>query len=1380
MPAPFTPFTLAPSRFLFTGISLSPTDLLGPGKLPFVQNVRSYEEGTLVPRNGLTQITSTPVGAAVHTLARLNDPRPDASQPALRVIGAGTGLFAAAPGSAAFPSIDAGPYSGDPLTTTEAIPVGSPQPFLYIGDRTRTRKVAVDGTDHNHGIPQPASPDDAPTALLQAPLETLVSELDVAAAWAEVGGIGGGLSNQTRISTTISAIVYDSGSTGYASIGGTSMANINPGMHLRVAGAETVLVTDVLVAIASTTIGAIIYDSGSTGACTILPVGSLGVGQLEGPSYREHIERRLNRDQVPRPSNIAEDAIRVTRIRRIDFPVHCLVRINSGGGSDEVVQITSVAIGTDGLESFRCIAANTHSAAETLDGIAGFRAATTGTRAVANTVVGSSIRHTLTTVSDGAVVAGINDTTLPVNLGQIATTQPTRPDDEILFSLRVDLLRYVDEVRLYLDVDLAAPATFLNNYYLRVWRANDLVTAIQDTNAAVTDPLLTSKTGAVLSDQVDETPVDTTGATVTPEGFRRGDAAVVGQAKPGSHGSHAGTPGTGATVTPEGYRRGDSVAIGVAERRDTTDTERQLALGNNQWLTLRTTVRDLIRIGNDPARTLGNVGGVQILLTFTGRAGAFVVDYGALLLTGGFGPDVRHALPPYLYTYRYRSTLTGAVSNPAPVTRGSVVPRRQAVALTATLSTDPQVDLLDWFRLGGTLTTWAYLGTSPNSGTPSLTDDRLDGAIEGGDELRFNQFQPWPVTDTPASGVVNVAGTAISRVSGDFFDTGWAPSTQILVNGVAATLYGSPVSTSLLHVVENLGSATSATWNIPSPLLLAQPLPAIWYGLISGVSILFACGNARDPGVLTWCFGNNPEVTSDANWLSVAGSDETLLNGFVHEGVCFAFSDCELYRMLPAFGSIQTFTPTLTRCGRGLVGIWAMALTPVGVCFVADDGVYLSAWGAPAVSLTSPDLQDLFPHDGAPGQAVNGIEPPDLTAVTDVRLSYVDGFIYFDHLTTIGTRRTLLYELRTQRWFYDRYDKSAIRTRLDDPGDEVHAQILGGSDGHVYQYDRTQLIDAGIALAYDVWTHWPDAGDPRGEKIASDLVLDVDPRGSVNGITAAPVFNNAQTILTGITVGVGVSGRQQLSLNPVSGTGLIARNFGLRISGSLGGTDTGRPTLYEWIFAWIPNWVNAGTPGAKFMQGLVVHVDTGGAASSFRVDSDGPTGSVVDRQTFVVPATTDETSFPFSFTTPFTAHLVRLVPLGSWRALRVEWTWEPAPESALRWQTQPTTHDFPGYLAVRDAMIAYAATAAVTLTVTYTDGVTTLYTLPATADAYSRFYLPLAARKGTAVTYDLLSTEAFQLFQRDCTVRVQAWGRTGGLQTVNPFGGLSRARGARI
>ena len=372
--------------------------------------------------------------------------------------------------------------------------------------------------------------------------------------------------------------------------------------------------------------------------------------------------------------------------------------------------------------------------------------------------------------------------------------------------------------------------------------------------------------------------------------------------------------------------------------------------------------------------------------------------------------------------------------------------------------------------------------------------------------------------------------------------------------------------------------------------------------------------------------------------------------------------------------------------------------------------------------------------------------------------------------------RTLILELPRRRWFYDQYDQEAIRLHLSDPGDDVYAQLLGGVDGNVYQYDAAALRDDATDLVYRIWTPWPDAADPRGQKIVSDLVLDVDPDGSVNGIVAAPVADNASRVLTDITVGVGDTGRQQLSLNPISGDGLIARNVGLRISGTLTNTDTGRPRFYEWIFAWVSNWVNAGTPKAKFFQGLVLHADTGGVASSFRVDS----GDGLAQQSFIVPATDGERGIPYSFTTPFLAHLVRLVPLGSWRSLIIDWIWEPTPENVLHWETQPTTHDLPGYLTVRDGMIAYASTTPVTWTITYTDGGSTAYTLPASGGDYTRLYVPCVARKGTAVTYDFVSTCPFQLFQRDCAVRIQGWGEPGGLQTMTPFGGLTRERGARI
>src|SRR3990172_1296701 len=117
-------------------------------------------------------------------------------------------------------------------------------------------------------------------------------------------------------------------------------------------------------------------------------------------------------------------------------------------------------------------------------------------------------------------------------------------------------------------------------------------------------------------------------------------------------------------------------------------TTSQLALGNNQWIDLTVRVSDLVHVVTDPSRTLANIQAVQILVSAAAigvvndapiTVDPITVSYGDLWAGGGAGPDVGDVGDPYVYTYRYRSSLTGVVSNPAPPSRGGVIPKRQGV-----------------------------------------------------------------------------------------------------------------------------------------------------------------------------------------------------------------------------------------------------------------------------------------------------------------------------------------------------------------------------------------------------------------------------------------------------------------------------------------------------------------------------------------------------------------------------------------------------------------------------------------------------------------------------------------------------------------------------
>lgn len=1526
-----TAYTRLPQRLVFGGLALWQADLLAQtlGKCPYAQNIRSYQEGTIQPREGNAVVTSGPLaGGAIHSIWRLNDPTTFAPAAAMRYLGAGAVLYARAPAAGAYNQIDTG-YSGDPLSFVNAAPLQSPQPWTYIGDRTRTRKVNTANTIVPIGIAQPNT---APVLTLGAPGATVISELDVAADWANVGGgIVGALSNVAAVNTTISVIVYDSGNTGYCSIYPAAFTNIHVGQRLILNAAETVLVTDVLPTIATTTIAAIIYDSGNTGLCTIQPAASLGVGQLESPRFDE-ARRRFDpawdaAEPAPTP---------IERIRSIDFPVNCLIKINTGGGTEEWVRIISAAVGRDGVQSFRCSTANTHAAGESLTGGRCFRAFTTATRSAGNTIVGNVIQHVITPTTVDPVVAGIQDTTLAVDCALVGG-RATQDEDELLLSVKVDTLSAVQAVRIYLDVDAVA-TDFLSNYYWFEWRQNDILSAVHSTNTAVPDPVSSAREDAVLQNQIDQSLLD---EAMDPKARLKYISSLRNAAN-----------------------------RSAAEAQALSATSQQLALGNNQWIALKVKIRDLIHTGTDLSRSLASVGGAEVLLTISGTTAPVTVQYDSALIQGGYGPDVGDTGHPYVYGYRYRSSTTGAKSNMSPPSRGGVVPRRQRVTGTATASGDSQADLIDWFRFGGNLTRWTYVMTAS-----ALTDDFLDGAIEAG-ELPAESYQPWPTADLPRSGTCNVSGTAVSRVGGDTFNTSWAPGTAITVNGITTTLYASPSSTSFLHLTDNVGSGTAVAWSIREPVLLSQALPVHWGGPVQSVVFLFACGDTHDPGALYWTIGNDPDATKDANWLAVTQASEPLQNGFVYDGLPFTFSTEQLYRIEPTFGGINTFRATQTACGKGLWSRWAFAVAPEGVYFLAKDGIYLTAFGSPAVSITDPELREIFPHDGAAGITVNTIAPPDMTQPKRLRLSVIDTLLYFDY-NTGSVDRTLVYDRINKRWYHDIHALSGVQCRLSEGGAQVQDHLLGCADGHLYQTSATAYSDAGTAIAWKFYTPWADGGDLRSEKQFGDVLLDYNMQGATQNLSIVVVSNNATASLAAQTFGAATTGRTQTTLDLNAGAGVLARNLGLQVTGSSVAADTGRPLLFAWEPAFLPkhersearatdwdsagyagtkqfrgviirantfnvakelqvqydggtvaqtisltangerkiafaltpfharlvrlmpttetpwicyegdvewvadpkpeliaeytdwddagrvgekyltgivlrvdtggvagvqvqiqidnsavaatvtlaastgedgqafsftppiyahlmrlvplgavrivsrqwllvpkpeliaeytDWLDAGYQGAKFMQGVVLRVDTNGVARTIQIQyEDGVVGATIS-----VPATTGEDGIAFSFPVPFVAHVLRLIPSGPLRILNAEWKFEPAPELGSYFETQASSYDVPGYVGVRDLVVAHQSTADLTLTVTYSDGPTQTYTIGHSAGVYAREYVIAQAGKGTAVKFQWSSAAAFRLFKRDMSVRMIGWGlQTGYLQTM-PFGGPSRADGAAI
>ena len=667
-------------RFFYKGISLQPQDALAEGKLAWARNIRSYMDGTVEVRYGIDELTSAAVGTGpVHTIARLNDPSSaGGSDPVQRFIGTGVDLFAGVPPTGPYAVVDTG-YSGDPLVWIAAQPINSPRPFLYVADADRLRKINTTLTDYPIGIAQPLL---EPTGDLDEPQSTTLDPIDqtgAAGPWTTYGGLTVPLApvlapTVARVDTTISTILFDSGSSGMASIELADFDNVTYGANLtidRLGTSSEVLVHQILAAISPTTIAAILYDVGSAGLCTIQPAGGFFAGQIETQSIFE-LRERAN------PGNADIEEPRITVSRPLDFPVNCLVRL----GGIETVRILSVAEGPNGVLSFRCLASATHAVSDTVTGIPSIRAYLTVAHVATNTVEQPAYSVVVTPVdADTEVLAGVQGAIAggPRDWGLVGT-QALQPEDIIRFGLRVTSMGFVQGIRLVLDVQPNVADEFLQEYYFFEWREADLIDAIQSVSEVAVGKLSDSQADAVEAGDT---------ATFYPDGFGYGRTPGIVFPTTGSTAvaRERGTGTGGPQATPEGFRRGDAPFTGrFAVPRDGTPAiaggvSRQLALGNDVWLTLECRIGDLIRVGSDATLTLSAIVDGLLWANIKGTASPVTIEFSDVYVTGGFGPEVDQTLPPYVYRYSYRSTITGARSNPSPPMRAGVTPRRQRVNL---------------------------------------------------------------------------------------------------------------------------------------------------------------------------------------------------------------------------------------------------------------------------------------------------------------------------------------------------------------------------------------------------------------------------------------------------------------------------------------------------------------------------------------------------------------------------------------------------------------------------------------------------------------------------------------------------------------------------
>ena len=450
--------------------------------------------------------------------------------------------------------------------------------------------------------------------------------------------------------------------------------------------------------------------------------------------------------------------------------------------------------------------------------------------------------------------------------------------------------------------------------------------------------------------------------------------------------------------------------------------------------------------------------------------------------TPGGAPTVIPPLPGSVrqdvqYRYAYRSSATGAPSNPSPESTAEAVPVT-ANTITSLWSNDPQVDVVDYYRLDSTTSEFTYVATGPNDdlgggGTNTAISDSLTDTELGTQLLSYDNEEPFPAVDLPQKGVLNSSGGVLTWVSGGAiggtatgFNVRWLPGTEILIGSptsLAYTFIARPTSTTSV-TIPGVPDGTNLAYEIPEPTLAAQPMLYMW-GPSDNIPYVCAVGDKINPGTMYWCAGNNLDAAPDTNQINLTDPSEALVNGCYTGGKALVFTIRRAIAVLPNyFNALATATGTVgttwsvrtTGINRGLFIPRCLCVSGGGlVYFRVDDGIHISPGGAASKSITDASLYPLFPHEGSTPVAVtrNGITiyPPDDTLPQLQKFSYQNGYMYWDYQGTDGNPHTLTFDEEAMGWVFDVY-APAVTIHAADEGESVQGCLVGCSDGTIRQF----------------------------------------------------------------------------------------------------------------------------------------------------------------------------------------------------------------------------------------------------------------------------------------------------------------------------------------
>lgn len=456
--------------------------------------------------------------------------------------------------------------------------------------------------------------------------------------------------------------------------------------------------------------------------------------------------------------------------------------------------------------------------------------------------------------------------------------------------------------------------------------------------------------------------------------------------------------------------------------------------------------------------------------------------------TPGAGATIIPPLPANVrqqvqYRYVYRSTATGATSNPSPESAAETVPVN-ANTITSIWSPDPQVDVVDYYRIDSVTDDFTYVNTGPNdnagSGTNTPVSDSLLDTDLGTQLLNEDNFEPVPSIDLPQKGICNVSGGVITWVSGGAiggtatgFNIRWGAGTEILIGSptsLAYTLIARPTSNTSM-TIPGVPDGTGLAYQIAEPQLLAQPLQHMM-GPTDNILFAFAWKDPLRPGTLYWCNGNNLDAWADTNQVDITDPSDALVGGDIAGAMGAISSVTKWWIIVPNFfnalanvtgveGSTWTFQKTAIK--RGLFMEWCVSVEGNLIFFRGADGVYLSNRGSEEKSITDDSLYPIFAHEGSTPVSVvrQGVTvyPPDDTQPQLQRFKVIKGYMYYDYQGIDGNPHTLVFDILAMGWVFDVLNPAATCHAAND-GVSVQGVIAGCADSTIREMSSAGTEDA--------------------------------------------------------------------------------------------------------------------------------------------------------------------------------------------------------------------------------------------------------------------------------------------------------------------------------